>query len=230
MNLHLIGKGSLLSRGAIAASRIFPEGYIHVLNLDREVSFKRNSIVEAVEHQTANEYLQKLLGTDVNHKVFLLNCEEIILDQNLTSGLDVYNIHAADTAQFRGLSEICVLWASISRVQRYGVTLYKLEPGRAVDEGRVVKRLFWEIHQDMKFCDLMIKAQDNCLQIFLENLEELCLNQVSYYELDYSQSRLLSYSDLEELKQLAKNENRIEFLDLGVCGFLFPRLFQKLLG
>ena len=156
--------------------------------------------------------------------VWSINNKTILREGLLSaSGLRFYNIHGGLVERYRGLSEVCVFFATLKGEVAYGATLHEIDGG--IDTGPIVKQLSFIMTSEDTFFTVMQRTLAACQALF----ESTCLSDKSVRELptrrfQHSDISPFTYRSLPESLAFRSQETWHRAKQLGSYSGYFPRL------
>jgi methionyl-tRNA formyltransferase len=156
--------------------------------------------------------------------VWSINNKTILRGDLLSlSGLRFYNIHGGLVERYRGLSEICVFFATLRGEVTYGATLHEIDGG--IDTGPIVKQLSFDMTAEDTFHSVMHRTLAACQTLF----ETTCLSEQSIRafptrRFQHTNTSPFTYRRLSEALAFRAQETWRRATYLGSYAGYFPRL------
>jgi len=143
-------------------------------------------------------------------------------------GLSIYNIHNGLLPLFRGLPEICIIFAILEGAKEYGASLHGVDSG--IDTGCCYAVETFSITGDDTFQSVMVKGINACELIYQQNIEKIRANDLCELRQQQSPSRLYSYRNLTALNQWSCHPNFGKATALGVFRLWYTKLYEIIKG
>jgi methionyl-tRNA formyltransferase len=218
-----IGNGSLL-RNALKYSREKSHRIDYVLSGNDEMRGWCESHNIPIKIGNVNNEIETIKKYCSDNIVFSINNGRLIKEKLLNiSGIKYYNIHNGVVPSYRGLPEICIIFAILNNESVYGVSLHEIDIG--IDTGSCLDILKFSISEKDTFQDVMLKGIEKCNQIFYKNLDNILSNQIVPLKIENkSESNLYTYKNLDLLVQYRDNPNFKRATQLGVFRAYYKKL------
>lgn len=226
--MYFVGSGALLER---AVKYTLKNDYnIDLVLLQSPGSIEKtlldNNIPYIISHRV-NYDLHSTLDFSLPSIIFLLNCDTIIENNLLLSHHSFFNIHNGLVQSYRGIAEVCVFSAICNGEKEYGATLQKLSAFDMIDAGQIIAQRRFSISDTESFYSLFINSLRNCEYLFLENLEQILLNQFKQIS-PVVLGKLYSFKDIEAVIKGTEPELLERACNLGPLIHYLPKLVEQL--
>ncbi len=186
---------------------------------DNNIPFKITDVNNEI-HLFLNECVDKTVFSIDNGQLF----NEKILS---LEGFRFFNIHNGIIPNYRGIGEICVLYAILNEEKEYGISLHKIS--KKIDAGPCIEVLKFPIPKDADFQYVMSNSIKYCLKVFENNLDKILQHKEHEIPLnDSEKSRLFRYSDIKNLGKYKKWKNFKRATRLGLYKLYFPYIQKEI--
>jgi methionyl-tRNA formyltransferase len=174
---------------------------------------------------------------DINDEIAEFNSEDkVVLSINngqifrskLLSlrGFRFYNIHNGILPSYRGLPEICIIYAMLNKEKSYGVSLHSIDTG--IDTGICHAIKEFSILEEDTFQSVMQRSLEYCDLIFKENLHNIMTNNLEMLTECKGISKLYTYRDLDYLEKVHDKNLVARVLLFGLYASWFRKALEKL--
>ena len=151
-----------------------------------------------------------------------------IFRSNLLSlpGYRFYNIHNGILPAYRGLPEICIIYAILNKEKSYGISLHSIDAG--IDTGICHAIKEFPISAEDTFESVMQRSLEYCDLVFKENLHKIMTNRLEQLMAYNLRSKLYTYRDLDRLENVYDTVLVSRVLSFGLYATWFQEVLERL--
>lgn len=218
-----VGDGALL-KDALTCSikKGHPVEYVFCSNDELSLFLEENGIQYKITRDinSESEWIQRQ-STD---RIIISVNNGQLFKKNILSidNIRIYNIHNGLVPGYRGMPEICILFALLRGEPEYGVSLHKVDEG--IDTGPCYAIMKFDIDKNATFQQVMHTSLHYCSLIYQMNIDRIISGELIELPPPTEGSRLYGYRDLENLYDFIDNRNFSRATKLGVFRLWFEEL------
>lgn len=224
-----VGRGALVRRAVEYA--IQQGGRVDAVFTDTDALLPWSRRTNVRMHRTSaiNHERSRFLAESSDGLVFSIDNRMIFRAPLLElAGFRFYNIHGGLLPRYRGLGEVCIVFALLEGEKEYGVTLHQVDAG--IDTGACIDQLRFDVSPVDTFATVMTRMIAYCQKIFEKNYASIVEGTCSPCRAPSGSSRLFTYENLGELAKRRGEPAFRRITELGIYAKLLPRLAKQLEG
>lgn len=169
-----------------------------------------------------NEEIELILACLSDGIILSVNNGQIFTQPFISiEGISIYNFHNGILPGFRGLPEICILFALLEEETEYGVSLHRVDEG--IDTGVCFDINRFAIDRDDGFQEVMLKSVSACMELYKNNVHKIIEGSLVPVALE-GESRLYSYKSLAAIVEYVDKPSFSRATNLGVFKLWFKGL------